>query len=80
MKAREFRRRTDGDLKEEIKRLSQEVFEHRFKAHSEEKPDRGFLQRARRDVARILTILRERERGQALGAPKAPSTARAEKG
>jgi large subunit ribosomal protein L29 len=74
MKAKEIRRRTDGDLREELKRLSQESFEHRFKAHSEETPDRGFLKRTRRDVARIHTVLRERERagGGPEAAPAAP--------
>ena len=65
MKAVEIRRRTDSALHEELKRLSQETFEHRFRAHSEEKPDRGFLKRTRRDVARIRTILRQRSLGAA---------------
>ena len=63
MKAREIRRRTASDLKEEAKRLTQQVFEHRFKGQSEEKTDRGFLRRTRRDIARVLSVLRERELG-----------------
>ena len=64
MKAREIRRRTANDLREEAKRLSQQLFEHRFKGQTEEKTDRGFVRRSRRDVARILTVLRERETGR----------------
>lgn len=84
MKAAEIRRRTDSDLHEELKRLSQEQFEHRFKAHSEEKPDRGFLKRTRRDVARIHTILRQRALGAVgsaapAGAAAAPSVAASSK-
>ncbi len=63
MKAKEIRRRAASDLREEAKRLSKEAFDHRFHGHSEEKTDRGLLRRARRDVARILTVLRERELG-----------------
>ncbi len=63
MKAPEIRRRASSDLREEVKRLRQEMFDRRFRAHNEEKPDRGFVSRAKRDVARILGILRERELG-----------------
>ena len=63
MKAREIRRRTANDLREEAKRLSQQLFEHRFKGQTEEKTDRGFVRRTRRDVARVLSVLRERELG-----------------
>ncbi|MCC7140126.1 MAG: 50S ribosomal protein L29 [Planctomycetes bacterium] len=65
MKAKDIRRRTSGDLRAEVARLSKEVFEHRFKGRSEEKTDRGFTRRTRRDVARIMTVLRERETGAA---------------
>ena len=65
MKPKEIRRRATGDLRAEVRRLGDEVFQRRFKSHSEEKTDRGFVRRSRRDVARILTILRERESGAA---------------
>jgi ribosomal protein L29 len=63
VKSKDIRRRASGDLRAEVKRLGDEVFQRRFKSHSEEKTDRGFVRRSRRDVARILTILRERETG-----------------
>ena len=65
MKPKDIRRRASSDLRAEVKRLGDEVFQRRFKSHSEEKTDRGFVRRSRRDVARILTILRERETGAA---------------
>jgi large subunit ribosomal protein L29 len=61
MKSKDVRRRASGDLREEIKRLEKAVFDHRFRGQSEEKSDRGLVRRSRRDVARILTVLRERE-------------------
>ncbi len=64
MKAKEIRRRTSADLVEEVRRLRQEVFDRRFRAQSEEKAERGHVGRARKDIARILTILSERARGQ----------------
>ena len=63
MNAKEFRRRASSDLREEIKRLEKAMFDHRFRGQSEEKADRGLVRRSRRDVARILTVLRERELG-----------------
>jgi ribosomal protein L29 len=65
VKTKDIRRRASGDLRAECKRLAVEVFDRRFKSHSEEKTDRGFVRRSRRDVARILTVLRERETGRA---------------
>lgn len=61
MKPKDVRRRASTDLREEIKRLEKAVFDHRFRGQSEEKTDRGLVRRSRRDVARILTVLRERE-------------------
>lgn len=65
MNAKEIRRRASSDLREEIKRLHKAMFDQRFHGQSEEKADRGLVRRSRRDVARILTVLRERELGSA---------------
>lgn len=67
MKARDIRRREEGDLQQEVKRLRGEIFQKRFHGHNEDKGDRGVIRRSRRDVARILTVLRERQRGAAGG-------------
>ena len=63
MRPRDIRRREDKDLSQEIKRLHEEIFEHRFHGQSEEKVDRGRVRKHRRDIARIQTILRERALG-----------------
>ena len=65
MNAQEIRRRASSDLREEIKRLEKAMFDHRFRGQSEEKTDRGLVRRSRRDIARIQTVLRERELGTA---------------
>jgi large subunit ribosomal protein L29 len=62
-KAKDLRRRSSADLHEEVKRLRGEVFDRKFLSRSEEKTDRGFVRRTRRDVARVLGVLRERELG-----------------
>lgn len=67
MRPRDIRRRETSDLIGEIVRLQDEIFQHRFQGQSEEKVDRGLVRRNRRDVARIRTILHERERAVAQG-------------
>ena len=71
MKTRDIRRRDGGDLDQEVVRLRQEIFQKRFHGHSEDKGDRGLIRRNRRDVARILTVLNERERAGTPAAGKA---------
>ena len=63
MRTRDIRRRETADLEQEILRLREEIFQHRFRGQSEEKADRGLVSRNRRDIARIHTILRERAMG-----------------
>jgi large subunit ribosomal protein L29 len=69
VKAKDVRRRASNDLLAEIRRLQKDAFDSRFKGGTEEKTDRGFGRRTRREVARIRTVLRERE----LGLSKAPA-------
>ena len=61
MRPRDIRRRDDADLRQEVQRLKEEVFQQRFRGQSEEKVDRGLVSKHRRDIARIQTILRARE-------------------
>jgi large subunit ribosomal protein L29 len=63
MRPRDIRRRDDADLLQEVKRLEEEIFQHRFHGQSEEKVDRGAIRKHRRDIARIRTILKERRLG-----------------
>lgn len=63
MRTRDIRRRETGDLQQEIVRLREEIFQHRFHGQSEEKVDRGRVRKHRRDIARITTILKERALG-----------------
>ena len=68
MRTRDIRRRETQDLREEIVRLRDEIFQHRFHGQSEDKGDRGLIRKHRRDIARIETILRERDLGIERGA------------
>jgi large subunit ribosomal protein L29 len=63
MKARmdEYRKRDSGDLRTELDEKRRECFNLRFSQASERATDPQLLKNLRRDVARIKTVLRERE-------------------
>ena len=63
MRTRDLRKREADDLRQEIIRLREAIFQHRFRGQNEEKVDRGLVRRSRRDIARIETVLRERALG-----------------
>ncbi len=71
MRTDEVRARTTVDLHEEVQALEREVANLRFRAGSEKATDPSRIGALRRDLARIRTVLREREldvRGQAADA------------
>ena len=71
MKTDEIRARTTVDLREEIRALEAEVANLRFRAGSEKATDPSRIGKLRKDLARLRTVLREREldvRGQAADA------------
>ncbi|HEA83979.1 MAG: 50S ribosomal protein L29 [Thermodesulfobacteriota bacterium] len=61
MKARELREFSIPELKEKLSQLREELFNLRFQKtiHKLENPMR--IRQVKRDIARILTILREKE-------------------
>ncbi|AEH22862.1 ribosomal protein L29 [Thermodesulfobacterium geofontis OPF15] len=61
MKARELRELSIPELKEKLSQLREELFNLRFQKtiHKLENPMR--IRQVKRDIARILTILREKE-------------------
>jgi len=61
MKARELRELSIPELKEKLVQLREELFNLRFQKtiHKLENPMR--IRQVKRDIARILTVLREKE-------------------
>jgi large subunit ribosomal protein L29 len=62
MKASEIRDLEDGELTKRVAELRKEVFGLRFSNATGELDDTAGLGRAKRDLARALTVTRERER------------------
>lgn len=61
MKAREVRELSDEELQAELARLQRHLFDVRAQAVTEKLEDPSMLWKAKRDVARILTVRRQRE-------------------
>ncbi len=60
MKAAELRDMTDGDLREHIQTARRDLFGLRFQHATGELDNTAGLVRAKREVARALTVARER--------------------
>ncbi len=61
MKAEELRGRTDDELRTNLRDMEQELFNLRFQMVTGQLENPMRAQHVRRDIARIKTILRERE-------------------
>ncbi|MDQ3875143.1 MAG: 50S ribosomal protein L29 [Actinomycetota bacterium] len=61
MKARDLRDLTDEELENQLADRRRELFNLRFQAATGALENTGRLKLARRDVARILSVRRERE-------------------
>ena len=67
MKINEIREFTDEELQTELQRLRRHVFDLRAQAVTEKLEDPGMVTKARRDIARIMTVMNERRGSSAVG-------------
>jgi large subunit ribosomal protein L29 len=65
MKASDLRVRTPDELNEQAETLGKEIFNLRFQRASGQLENTARVRQARRDIARIKTILGERQRAAA---------------
>lgn len=70
MNSREVRSKEDKELRYDLKNLTKELFDLRFQSASENLSNTARIQQIRKDIARILTVMRERELGIRGAAPK----------
>ena len=62
---KELREKEDAELHFDVKTLQKELFELRFKSSAEALSNPSRISAIRRDVARIRTLIRQRELGTA---------------
>jgi large subunit ribosomal protein L29 len=70
VKIADMRQRTEADLRREIAAAEKEIWTLRFRRGSEKAGDPSKIRHLRRDVARMATVLRERELGIERGAAR----------
>jgi large subunit ribosomal protein L29 len=61
MKASDLREKTVDDLAELQKALARDVFQNRLKNFTNRLDDTSAIRKTRRDLARVLTIIREQK-------------------
>ena len=61
MKASELRENSIGELHETLEQLRGELFDLKFKWQAEESPDSSRKRKLRHDIARTLTVIREKQ-------------------
>ena len=69
MKASDLREKSVEDLRELAKTLAHDVFQNRLKNFTNRLDDTSLIRKTKRDHARVVTLLRERE----ASAPNAPN-------
>jgi large subunit ribosomal protein L29 len=62
-KTAEFRGQTDEDLKKKLKEAKEELFNLKFQSATGQLESHGRISSVRTEIARIYTIMRERELG-----------------
>ena len=63
LKAHELDDMTDTDLEEKLREAKEELFNLRFQAATGQLDSHGRLRVVKKDIARIYTVVRERELG-----------------
>jgi large subunit ribosomal protein L29 len=63
MKIEEIRSKGDSELAADLERVKRELFDLRFKSTSQSLPDPSRIRALRRGIARMCTVIREREAG-----------------
>ena len=67
-----IRESSDGELKDRIKRLEEELFQHRLKRFTNQLENTNLIRSARREIARCQTVLSARAQGSEQASAKQP--------
>jgi large subunit ribosomal protein L29 len=78
MKATDLREKSVEDLQELRKTLQRDVFQNRLKNFTNRLDDTSAIRKSKRDLARVITLLHERELGIARAVVPAASPSKAE--
>jgi large subunit ribosomal protein L29 len=76
MKAKDLRERSQDDLKELEKSLAKDTFTARFKNFTNRLDDTSTINKTKRDLARVKTLLRQAELNAAASGEAKPAAAK----
>jgi large subunit ribosomal protein L29 len=79
MKAKDLRERSNEDLKELEKSLAKDTFTARFKNFTNRLDDTSTINKTKRDLARVKTLLRQAELNAAVSTEAKPAKTTAKK-
>jgi large subunit ribosomal protein L29 len=69
-----IRESSEAELKDRIKRLEEELFQHRLKRFTNQLENTNLIRSARREIARCRTVLSARAQGSEQAQAKAQTT------
>ena len=72
MKARDLRKKSLVELKEDLANIQEDFFNQQFRLGIDEAVKIGRLRTVRKDIARLKTVIRAKELAGADGAPGVP--------
>jgi large subunit ribosomal protein L29 len=61
VKAKEFRQRTDAELRDQLRRLRESLFQARAQKTTNQLANPHHMAQIRKDIARVLHVMSERE-------------------
>lgn len=61
LKVKEIREKTSDELNEELKSLQKELLENRLQFHSRNLDNTASMRITKKSIARVLTVLKEKE-------------------
>ena len=70
MKARDIRKKSLVELKEDLENIREDLFNRQFRLGIDEAVKIGKLRSVRKDIARLLTVIKENETAQAASESK----------
>jgi large subunit ribosomal protein L29 len=71
IRAKDLRGNDPAELRSTVRKLEEDLFKHRLKKNTNQLENTMLIRNARRDIARVNTVLGERMRASG-GAPAAP--------
>ena len=74
MKTNDLRKRSEKELMHTADQLRSDLFDVRFRREVDQVADLNVMKRTRHDLARVLTVLRERQIGLGVGSTGSPRT------